>query len=720
MKRMKNIFRTMEKDTSTYTKLYSAPIGIVPPFGEPYGDLDTTFYNDRIGFTVELSHRLAQDCPYFVIKIPFDLIYPDEFLKQKEADIPLKRLKYYFRQMENDTSTYAYKGEDGRKHDIYDGDTIIHYPEPPSTPDRVQPPSRENNPTYYADSHSFTLEKSHKMEIDKPIVNIAVPVEEIAQLPELSENPALAYSPYGYPVTLQSTLETAAADFCLRAFMPYLDALNEVLYNRSRPDRENGRYYIHHPGGEILIRNTAYFAMCPQRDYEYLSGNSVKVLDDGIARPPQMCLCLRIQVQLPAGKLKRAMMMLTSDLPEAVDLFVAELNRKKLAETLALAEKQFRIRAALEQSPYTAFVANGSILPRAKGGVLPMEGAVPFISTPAAEIEIAGVRGMGIRRGVTVITGGGYSGKSTLLDAISAGIYDHCAGDGRELVITDASAVSIAAEDGRGVRSVNISPFIKELPSGDTASFSTEHASGSTSQAANIMEAVDSGAKLLLIDEDRSATNFMIRDSKMKALIHREPITPFTDRVRELASNGISTILVIGGSGEYLGVADRVYLMDEYRISDVTAKAGEIWQASDSEITIPAPAQWNQTRRITADGFTSYPEGSHTERLEVSDIGALIIGDEKIDIRGLYNTASAAQQNGIALILRYAMISRKPGPFANGIDGELDRVYEMIRRDGVHEVFSSFFTTVSMPIDLPRKAEIKAVVSRMRRLIWIK
>ncbi len=707
MKRLKNIFRTMEKDTETYTKLYSAPIGIVPPVGEPYGDLDTTFYSDQIGFTVEPSHKLAQDCPYFVIKIPFNLLYPDDFLTVKEADISLKRLKYYFRKMENDTATYSYKGEDGHKHDIYDGDIV--YPGP-------EDPLHENDPTYYADTHAFTLEKPHKLEIDKPIVNIAVPFEEIGEMPDPADNPALRYSPYGFPVTLQSTLEAAAADFCLRAFIPYLDTLNEGLYNRSRPDRENGRYYIHHPGGEILLRNTAYFAVCPQRDYEYLSGNSVQILDDGIPRPPKMCLCLRIQVQLPAGKLKRAMTMLTSDLPETVDLFIAELNRKKLAAAMELAQKQFMIRAALEQSPYVSFVANGSILPRGKGGVIPMDGALPFHSTPEDEIEIAGICGMGIRRGVTVITGGGYSGKSTLLDAIAAGIYDHCPGDGRELVITDASAVSIAAEDGRAVRSVYISPFIKELPSGDTSSFTTDHASGSTSQAANIMEAVDSGAKLLLIDEDRSATNFMIRDSKMKALIQREPITPFTDRVRELAANGISTILVIGGSGEYLGVADRVYLMDEYRISDVTAHAGEIWLASDSEIIPPSPAQWNQTRRCTADGFTSYPENSHTERLEVSDIGALIIGDEKIDIRGLYNTVSAAQQNGIALILRHAMISRRPG--AMDLDSELLRVYDLIRREGVHEVFSSFFTTVSMPIDLPRLNEIKAVISRMRRLGW--
>lgn len=163
-----------------------------------------------------------------------------------------------------------------------------------------------------------------------------------------------------------------------------------------------------------------------------------------------------------------------------------------------------------------------------------MENAVPFVSTPEDEIEVCGVRGMGIRRGVTVITGGGYSGKSTLLDAIAAGIYNYIPGDGRELCITDETAVTISAEEARSVKRVNISPFIKWLPGGDAHAFSTERASGSTSQAANIMEAVENGARLLLIDEDRSATNFMIRDRLMKALIQKEPITPFTDRVREL------------------------------------------------------------------------------------------------------------------------------------------------------------------------------------------
>ena len=170
--------------------------------------------------------------------------------------------------------------------------------------------------------------------------------------------------------------------------------------------------------------------------------------------------------------------MLCKDLPKAVDSFIAGHDSKKLEAALELAKKQLLIREYLKSSEYCAFIANGSILPRAKGSDKPLESAIPFVSPPDDEIEIAGIRGMGIKRGVTVITGGGYSGKSTLLDAISAGIYDHISGDGRELCISDDTAMTISAEDGRCVKNVNISPFIKWLPGGDTHDFSTDHASG--------------------------------------------------------------------------------------------------------------------------------------------------------------------------------------------------------------------------------------------------
>ncbi|RMZ54890.1 hypothetical protein APUTEX25_000407, partial [Auxenochlorella protothecoides] len=189
------------------------------------------------------------------------------------------------------------------------------------------------------------------------------------------------------------------------------------------------------------------------------------------------------------------------------------------------------------------------------------------------------VRGLGIRRGVTLIVGGGFHGKSTLLQALEGGVYDRIPGDGRELVVTDPRAVKIRAEDGRRVCGVDISPFIGHLPRGrGTRAFLSADASGSTSQAANIQEAVEAGATALLIDEDTSATNFMIRDARMRALVSRgkEPITPFVEHVRRLAACGVSTVMVIGGSGDYFGVADTVLCMEEYEVRDVTEQAKRI------------------------------------------------------------------------------------------------------------------------------------------------
>jgi predicted ABC-class ATPase len=326
---------------------------------------------------------------------------------------------------------------------------------------------------------------------------------------------------------------------------------------------------------------------------------------------------------------------------------------------------------------------------------------------------------MGIKRGVTVITGGGYSGKSTLLDAISAGIYDHAIGDGRELCITDESAVTIAAEDGRSVKHVNISPFIKWLPSGDTEDFSTDHASGSTSQAANIMEAVDAGAKLLLIDEDRSATNFMIRDAMMKELIAKEPITPFTDRVNELWLRlGVSSILVIGGSGEYLCVADRVYMMEDFLVHDVTERAREICASRGIFPELPESAKWAQGRRFFADGFTSYPERSGSEKLEVYDLGFIFIGDEKIDIRGLNDIITSRQLFALGFMLRYLEVSNNQ----NEIDlvRAVDELYKKVEREGLDMVFSAYFTTCERFLDLPRKTELLAVINRMRKVHFAK
>ena len=589
--------------------------------------------------------------------------------------------------MESNTTTYR---------EMYEGSMIIVDPAHPT-----MLPYVDYSSTYYNESIGFDISVTHKLAQDKPTVVISIPCEKLGiRIPD-------------------RTVENAEADFCLRAFKRYIDELNGGLYNRSRPDNENGKYDLCSPGGEVIKRNSAYFALCPQKDYENGAGSDVYLLNDGIFRPPLMCLCIRLQVQLPKRKLRKTIQMLCRDLPDAVDRFILDFNREGLENAAALAKKQSAIREWLKSSDYCAFVANGSILPRAKGTDLPMTDAIPFQSTSDDEIEICGVRGMGIRKGVTVITGGGYSGKSTLLDAISAGIYDHIDGDGRELCITDESAVTISAEDGRSVKHVNISPFIKWLPGGDTSDFFTEHASGSTSQAANIMEAVDSGAKLLLIDEDRSATNFMIRDRMMKELIEKEPITPFTDRVGELyKKKGVSTILVIGGSGEYLSVADKIYMMEDYMIHDVTEKSKHICHSYGVGTELPPIADWEQSRILYADGFTSYPKGSGTEKLAVSDMGFVIIGDEKIDVRGLHDIVCSRQLDTLGFMLRLIEVTNTDRKI--DIEKKINELYERIDEEGIDFVYSSFFTTCERFLDLPRKQELMALVNRMRKINMVK
>ncbi len=589
--------------------------------------------------------------------------------------------------MSSETTTYK---------EMYDGTMEIIFPST-AWDGHSRESEVHHDPTYWHKDISFHIDISHKLAQDKPTLTYYIPVKKLGV----------------------KTYTAAAADFCLREFKKYIDTLNAELYNRSRPDNENGKYYLPILGGEILTRNTAYFAMCPQRDYEYGAGLTVYQLTNDQMLPPQMCLCIRMQVQLPRHKIRKTIQMLCHDLPDAVDMFIAEFDIARLNQVLVLDKKQSSIRNWLKGSEYCVFIANGSILPRSKGTDLPMSDAVPFRSTPDDEIEICGVRGMGFKKGVTVITGGGYSGKSTLLDAISAGIYNHTLGDGRELCITDESAVTISAEDGRSVKHVNISPFIKWLPGGDVTDFSTDNASGSTSQAANIMEAVDCGAKLLLIDEDRSATNFMIRDKMMKKLIVKEPITPFTNRVNELyKQESVSTILVIGGSGEYLSVADKIYMMEDYLIHDVTKKSKAICTSHGVTTDVLQEEDWAQNRILYSEGFTSYPDGSRSEKLEVLDMGIIQIGDEWIDVRGLHNIVSKWQFEALGFMLRQLMVSNKD----HNIDivRKIDELYAKIEAEGVDILYSSFFTTTERFLDLPRKQELMMLINRMRKVKFSK
>lgn len=378
-------------------------------------------------------------------------------------------------------------------------------------------------------------------------------------------------------------------------------------------------------------------------------------------------LVLRLEVGFPANgrtiNARELEKVLYDLLPRCVEqsLFYRNLNKTHLQAVADLAEDQQTIRDKLPQLGLCAFVADGSILPRASGvSSLPMKDAVPFRSPQELSVTLdlphrGKITGMGIRQGVTLIVGGGYHGKSTLLKALELGVYNHIAGDGREYVITDGSAVKIRSEDGRSIRRTDISMFINDLPNGkDTAAFTTEDASGSTSQAGNVVEAMEAGTSLLLIDEDTSATNFMVRDELMQRVIHRnmEPITPFIDRVRELYElHGISTILVAGSSGAYFHVADTILQMDRYVPRDITALAKQE-AAAFPVSTAPLPP-------APLPGFDRRPAPSpefRGDRIKLKSLGrdGVSINRETIDLRYVEQLRDGEQSAALGYAMVYA------------------------------------------------------------------
>lgn len=531
------------------------------------------------------------------------------------------------------------------------------------------------DPTYWNNDVAYYIERTHKLTLDKPCITIKIPFDRLG----LDENMD----------------QVVLSDFALREWVDHIEALNELIYNRSRSDKENGAFYCFRPTNVVLQRNASFVEVISEKWY----------------------LCLMITVQLPFKNNDKAMRMLCKMLPKEVEELIAKFDLIKLNAAYELVKKQNMIREWLKSSDYCAFIANSSILPRNKDNSGPLEGALPFTSPEDVEVEICGLRGMGIKHGVTVITGGGYSGKSTLLDALNSGIYNHSIGDGREFVITDQSAMEISAEEGRSIKNINITPFIKWIPNSSAEQFSTDYASGSTSQAANIMEAINFGCKLLLIDEDRSATNFMIQDIKMRSLIKHEPITPFTERVRELyEAVGVSSVLVIGGSGEFLSVADQIILMDNFVPKNVTQEAKNLCEHDKPRERIPL-TKWEIERKITTDHFSSYPQGSGTEKLMVSTMGYMMIGDEQIDIRGLYNITSHAQLAAIAFLIRKIAISNQDRFIF--LHEKIKKALEDMEREGVDIVFSSFFPGFERWLELPRINEVLSVINRMKHLNFI-
>lgn len=349
------------------------------------------------------------------------------------------------------------------------------------------------------------------------------------------------------------------------------------------------------------------------------------------------------------------------------------------------------LRSGLEARDLVAFVGDGAVLPRESGvSDRPLaSGAVPFESPASLRVTLdtpndGPVTGMGVPRGVTLIAGGGFHGKSTLLRALEAGVYNHRPGDGRERVVTRADAVKIRAEDGRAVTGVDISSFIDDLPDGRaTTSFDTRNASGSTSQAAALVESVELGASLLLMDEDTCATNFLIRDRRMQALIRSglEPITPLVDRVRALERElGVSTVLVLGGSGDYLDVADTVVAMERYRPLDRTADARKVAEAHPTgrlrESTRPLAGP---LRRRLGSGSLPRDRKGRDLRVRVLDEGALRVGPERLDLAAVEQLPLRSQLNTVAAVLEF--MDRETGWTGTSLVDWVHTVSERLRVD---------------------------------------
>lgn len=442
---------------------------------------------------------------------------------------------------------------------------------------------------------------------------------------------------------------------------------------------------------------------------------------------------VRFEIGFPANgrsiNARPLIQILEEFLPAAVSssLLYQNIDHRKLLDAINLSDDQAYIRGVLNQNGLCAFVGDGSVLPRVSGvSSLPMKDAVPFVSPEALAVSLtlphAGtMRGMGVRKGVTLIVGGGYHGKSTLLSALEKGVYDHIRGDGREYVITDESAVKVRAEDGRSITNVDISLFIRDLPNGkDTAGFSTEDASGSTSQAANVIESVQAGAKLLLIDEDTSATNFMVRDELMARVVSgdKEPITPFISRIRDLYEEaGVSTILVAGSSGAFFHVADTVIQMDRYIPVEITERAKAAASGPDFAPVSASAGVYRASGfrlpsapRIPSKNKALLREGRI--KTKVLSNNSFLLAHDELDLRGLEQLVDREQAAALALVLKYMELHLIDGqtPFYEVVD----RMLALIDSRGLEELFDG--SVVRCGLAGVRKAEIAGMLNRYRKL----
>lgn len=435
---------------------------------------------------------------------------------------------------------------------------------------------------------------------------------------------------------------------------------------------------------------------------------------------------LRLEAGFPANgrtissmELKKILMEYVPDCVKT-SLVFQNLNGKKLMEVLYLYEDQAYLRNLCREKGWIGFVADGAILPRESGvSQRPMKGAKPFLSPSSMKKEVllphkGKITGMAIPKGITLIIGGGYHGKSTLLKALETGIYHHISGDGREYVVTDPTSFKIRAEDGRSIAGTDISMFIHDLPNGkDTGNFVTEDASGSTSQAANVAEALESGAKVLLMDEDTSATNFMVRDELMAKVIvkEKEPITPFLLRARQLyEEKGVSTVLVAGSSGAYFSIADRILQMDCYEAYDITEKVRQICPAGEQE-------EWFVQEEKEERRLSVRPLERKKGQLKVKQYGltSFSVGNETLELRGLEQLLDYEQTTTLSYLLKSTVEQMEKEKGKKPFLAYLEDVWEKYEKKGIEGVVGS----ESLPASFAqvRKQDFYSCMNRYRGFV---
>lgn len=510
----------------------------------------------------------------------------------------------------------------------------------------------------------------------------------------------IPFSVHRFPKNLYKTPETKAAfeDHLLRRFASQIRKFSF----QAKGSGKSGLLSVSSCGQEILSRTAC--EICTSKD---------------------STLIFRFHIGFPAnGRTINATELekiLFDFLPSCVErgCLYRTCDKKKLTETFELAEDQTFIRKEIHRLGLAAFVADGSILPRQSGvSDLPMKDGVAFSSPESLRVTLhlphrGSLSGMGIPRGITLIVGGGYHGKSTLLKALETGVYPHIAGDGREYVITDESAVKLRSEDGRIIKNVDISLFINDLPNGrDTTSFSTLDASGSTSQAAGTVESIEAESRLFLIDEDTSATNFMVRDTFMQQVISREkePITPFLERARDLYEKaGISTILVAGSSGAFFHIADTVIQMDCYHPVDITEKVKTLCKDYPLSPSSPAPFRMPSAKRIFARPSKKQAD-RRDGKIRQRSKDVFSIGKEEVDLRYVEQIKDSEQTASLALLLGYAKDHYSDGK--KTIPEIADLLYQELKQNG----YSGFFRNSYIPggYAIPRLQEIHACLNRYR------